>query len=121
MSLFAKQETIKIYLDEKGNISKKETPTWLEVLKELPYALKEQANKAMKISHIEQTRNGNMVMDISNLEEIPIGFLTKVIKSWSEDVPITRDNLKNVKYQILANIWGELVKLYGLSGNVARV
>jgi len=121
MSLFASNETTKIYLNEKLDVSKEETPIWFEVLKELPYSLKEQANRAMKISRIEQSRNGNMVLDVSNLEEIPIDFLIKVIKAWSENVPVSKENLKKVKYKALANVWGELVKLYGLGSHVLGV
>jgi hypothetical protein len=116
MSLFASEKTNKIYFDGKG-ISKKTTKDWVEVLEELPLELKEEYMKLMP-KEVKMDRAGTVIMQL-NASMIPYAFLSKVIKSWSEDVPVTIDNLKKLNSKLLDALLNEITERYGL--NAAQV
>lgn len=115
MSLFASNETIKIYIKDKKVVSK-ETNEWIEVPKELTAELREEAMSLFKNSKVEVTRDGNAILDLATLNAIPYKFLVKVIKSWSENVPVNVENIKKVEAITLLNIWIKLQEMYNLGG-----
>lgn len=116
MSLFASNETVKIYIDKNGNISKKETEDWVEVPVEITAELRELALKVLKNSKVEVKRDGNAIVDLGSLSAVPYDFLVKAIKSWSEAVPITKENLFKLNAKVLENIWRHLQEMYNLGG-----
>ena len=116
MSLFASQETMKLYIKDKKVVNK-ETDTWVEVPKELSAELREEAMKVFQSSKVELTKDGNAILDLASINKIPYDFLAKVIKGWSESVPVSIQNLKKVEAQTLLNIWVKLQELYGLGGS----
>lgn len=118
MSLFASSETVKLYIKDKKVVNK-ESDTWIEVPKELTAELREEAMEIFKSSKIEVTRDGNAVVDFAALNTIPYKFLTKVIKSWSESVPVNLENMKKIEATTLLNIWNKLQEMYNLGGSNA--
>jgi len=114
MSLFATDRTVKIYF-EGDKLSQKETDTWFEVLAELPAILDADLRKTFSGAKVVVYDDGKYQMDLSDVQgEIPFHFLVKVIKSWSEEVPVSIDNLKRVKSTLLWKLWAYLQRLYGI-------
>ncbi|OOC42192.1 hypothetical protein [Thermosipho sp. 1074] len=121
MGLFASNETVKLYIKDKKVVNK-ETDVWIEVPKELTAELREEAMVLFKNSKVEVTKDGNAILDLATINAIPYKFLSKVIKSWSENVPVTLENLKKVEATTLLNIWLKLQEMYNLGGaNVAGI
>jgi len=114
--LFAQSETIRLYLKNK-QVTDEQTDTWIEVPKELTayereLALKVFKNSKIEISEVEGRRSA--FVDLASLEVIPYEFLARIIKAWSESVPVTIENLKQVEAITLLNIWQYLRELYAL-------
>lgn len=109
--LFARNDTIKLYIKDK-KVVQEEADTWIEVPLELSAYERELALKIFKNSKIEISQNNTAIVDLATLEAIPYEFLAKVIKSWSEPVPVTIENIRKVEAVTLQNIWNELRKLY---------
>ncbi|MBB6061885.1 hypothetical protein HNP65_000307 [Thermosipho japonicus] len=118
MSLFASNETVKLYIKDKKVVNK-ESDTWIEVPKELTAELREEAVTIFQNSKVEVTRDGNAILDLAAVNAVPYKFLTKVIKSWSESVPVNLENIKKVEATTLLNIWIKLQEMYNLGGSNA--
>ncbi|HEW92296.1 MAG TPA: hypothetical protein ENF81_07120 [Thermotogaceae bacterium] len=114
MSLFATNETVKIYFDGDKLVGK-ETGVWFEVLKELPAHLDMELRKTFAGAKVVVFEDGSYQMDLSDVQgAIPFKFLAQVIKGWSESVPPTIENLKKVKSSIMWKLWAYLQRLYGI-------
>ena len=54
-------------------------------------------------------------MNVENSVQVPLNVLVKVIKGWSEQVPVTVENLKKLDNNIINRLWVKLQEMYGLS------
>ena len=117
MSLFASEETVKIYYDDQGNLVETETSNWFEVRKELSQELYDIFRNEMAPKGKMRYVGANPVIEIESTEApgFPYGFLAKVIKNWSESVPVTIANLKKVSKKILEQLWEKLLEMYELN------
>jgi len=111
MSLFAQEGTVKLYIKDK-HVVEEETDTWVETPVELSAYERELALKIFKNSKIEISEKKRAIVDLATLEAIPYEFLARVIKSWSEQVPVTVENLRKVESVTLINIWNKLREMY---------
>lgn len=111
MGLFARTDTIKLYIKGK-RIVEEETDTWVEVPVELSAYERELALRVFQNSKIEISEDRRAIVDLSTLEAIPYEFLARVIKNWSEAVPVTVENLRKVEAVTLLNIWNKLREMY---------
>ena len=114
MGLFAGNKTIRLYVKEDG-LTKEQTDSWFEILEELPAHLDMELRKIFADAKVIMKSDGSYEMELSDLQgQIPFKFLTKVIKNWSEEVPITVENLQKVKSTILWDLWNYMQRLYGI-------
>lgn len=113
MGLFASNETVKLYIDAKGNVVEKETDTWVEVLKELPVAVAKTLQQSFGKPKVEY-KDGEQVVTIEDLETLPLDFLARVIVGWSEPVKVTPDNIAKLRHDIAKNIYQKLTQMYSI-------
>jgi len=118
MSLFVSDETVKLYV-KNGKLVEEESPEWIEVLEEPPAGLVEEAIRAIKPKELFISRNGSARIPLSEMQDIPYFYLAKVIKAWSEPVPVTEENLKKISYSLLKQIWLKIQQMHGLGGEGA--
>lgn len=114
MGLFASEKTVKIYFEE-GRIVEKETQDYIEVLEELSFELGEEIKKAVTPKDLVVNADGSYKMNVENSVQVPLNVLVKVIKGWSEQVPVTVENLKKLDNNIINRLWVKLQEMYGLS------
>ena len=115
MSLFATEKTVKVYF-ENDEIVDKETPDWFEVLETLPLEIGEEIKRRLAPARMQVLQDGSYSVDISSAASIPADILAKLIKGWSENVPVTVENVKKLDSRIVEKLWAHLQKMYGIAG-----
>ena len=116
MSLFVTEKTVKVYFNKDGEISKKETPDWIEVLEVLPFELGEKIKKRISPTEMKYLSDGSYSVNIENTVTIPSDILVQIIKGWSESVPVTPENIAKLDNKIVEKLWSHLQRMYGLTG-----
>ena len=115
MSLFASEETVRLYIKD-DEIVDEETDTWVEVLKELPISV---AKKLTTLENATVVLNEQGVAEVklTSLDTLPdYTVLATVIKNWSEPVPVNPQNIARMKHSLLRNLWAKLAEMYKLGG-----
>jgi len=110
--LFAKDSTVRIYFAEDGSISEVPTEDWVEVLEELPYYLHEKLLKKGK-ARISQDGDFEVSLDFLMFEA---DFYAEVIKNWSVNLPVTKENVQKLKSPVLNSLGDKLRQMYNLGG-----
>ncbi|MGC8821216.1 MAG: hypothetical protein ACP5KD_08860 [Fervidobacterium sp.] len=114
MGLFASNETVRLYVDAKGNITPdKQTDAWFDVLKELPVAVAKTLQQAFGKPRVEY-KGDQQVITIEDLETLPLDFLARVIVGWSEKEPVTPQNIAKLRHDIAKNLYQYLTKMYSI-------
>lgn len=114
MGLFASNRTIKLFFDEQGRITEKETPDWVEVLAELTVSASKKLQQAWGKARLEY-KDGQQVFVFDNLENVPVEFLAEVIVRWSEKDPVNVETIRSkLRYDIAQELYNKLMELYGL-------
>jgi len=115
MGLFAGNKTVRLYV-KNGKIVKDETPDWFEVLETLPLEIGEKIKRRLSPGNMRILRDGSYSVDIANSVAVPIDILAEIIKGWSEDAPITEENIRKLDSKVVENLWLHLQKMYGITG-----
>ncbi|MGB4751762.1 MAG: hypothetical protein WBH60_03865 [Fervidobacterium sp.] len=114
MGLFASNKTVKIYFDEKGKVTDKETPDWVEVYSELTVSAAKKLQQAWGKARLEY-KDGQQVFVFDNLENVPMEFLAEVIVKWSEKDAVTLENIRaKLRYDVAQELYNKLSEIYGL-------
>ena len=111
--LFANEELIKIYFDENGKITEKETEDWVSIPKEasadIRIAYEKAVNRTVKVH-----QNNSYEVKMFEQEQKLFGFLVKVVKAWSEDAPINEINMHKLDSRVYNSLLTHVVERYHL-------
>jgi hypothetical protein len=113
MGLFASNQTIKIYFNDKGEVTNKETDNWVEVLAEITTEAAKKLQNALGKPKVEY-KDGEQVITFENMESLPLEFLADVIVKWSEKDPINVNTIKKMRFDVAQNLYNKLNEIYKL-------
>jgi Zn-dependent M16 (insulinase) family peptidase len=110
--------TRKIYFTPNMDISEKETEEYIEIMAEPSIEIVEDIKAAIKPKNVKISKDQTLEVDTAEIGFIPLETLMKVIRGWSESVPLTKDLLKTkTNPKILRKLWEEILRAYGLSND----
>jgi hypothetical protein len=113
MGLFASDKTIRLYFNDKGEITDKETEHWVDVLAEISTASARKLQNALGKPKVEY-KDGEQVITFENMDSLPVEFLADVIVKWSEKEPINVNTIKKMRFDVAQNLYNKLNEIYKL-------
>ena len=120
MGFFINRDSkVKIYFNDKLEISKKETPLWVEIVEEPSFELLEKIKKGIKPKklsmNIAENKSVKLDLDTESMNNIPLNILSELIIEWSEKEKPQENVLKTrVSPVFIGNLWNEILNRYGL-------
>ncbi len=114
MSLFASNKTVKLYFDQDGKITDKETEDWVEVYQEVSTLAVKKLQQAFGKPKMEY-RGDQQIVTFEDMDSLPTDFLAEVIVKWSEKDAVTPENiLRKMRYDTAQNLYNKLNEMYKL-------